>query len=144
MTPDLFTIPDFVIQELVPPETYAELGEKAWGLFDKRILIALSTIRQKNGVAVTVNNWHLGGPFRYRGWRPKDCPVGAPLSAHKDGKAIDCGIAGKTPEESRQWIRDNHNEPGINLITRIERGVNWLHIDCMPTVGARGIVEFER
>lgn len=130
----------FLLQELVPKCEFEIMGGLAWNLIDPDILIIIDAIRDKSGSAVTINNWDRGGTFQYRGWRPLNCPYGAPKSMHKKGKAIDCDIKGKTADESRQWIRDNHHRPGIKLIRRIELDVNWLHIDTFPT-GASKLIE---
>jgi len=42
----------------------------------------------------------------YGGFRPQSCPIGAPLSSHKDAKAVD---RYDPKEEIDNWLLDNYN-----------------------------------
>lgn len=119
----------FDITELVDPATYQTLGEAAWGLFDPLLLATLDRIRERYGVPMTANNWKIGGPFKFRGFRPSNCTEGAPLSSHRRGQAIDFDVQGKTADEVRADIKANPDHMDFMLITRVELGTNWVHIE---------------
>lgn len=121
----------FKIHELVPKAVYSELGEKAWRLFDERILKLIDTLRDSHGPAY-VNNWFWGGDKQWRGIRYPESPVYSPYSQHTFGRAIDVVFKQVTAEKARQDIR-NHidyylSASGAESIT-IEIGVSWLHVD---------------
>lgn len=122
----------FKIQELVDPESYKVLGEGAFELFNPDALTALGDLREFFGVPITINNWNNGGEFKYRGYRPPDCSVGAKLSQHRLGNAFDCDIKGYTAEEARKKILENQNNPLLEKIMRMEANVSWLHWDLKP------------
>lgn len=120
----------FVIQELVDPETYAALGESAWSLFDTTLLSTMDRLRDRYKVPITINNWHKGAvnPFKSRGFRHPDSTVGAKLSAHKRGQAIDFDVYGMSAEKVRADIKANQEHLDIMFINQVELGVNWVHI----------------
>jgi len=113
--------------ELVPKDLYNEDGEAAIHRFKPEILELLEWIRVQIGKPITVNNWHAGGSFQYRGFRPKDCPIGAINSAHKKGMAVDFDVKGMTAQEVRDWLHAHKLE--LHHKIRVETGVNWVHID---------------
>ena len=100
--------------------------------FNSKALVALDNLRDFFRASITVNNWHIGGRFQFRGYRPQDCKVGAKLSQHRLGNAFDCDIKGYTAEEARQKILQNQNNPLLEKIMRLEGKVGWLHFDLKP------------
>ena len=108
-----------------------------WGLFDPNILIVIDRLRTNLGRPITVNNWKSKGPFSLRGYRPKDCKIGAKNSPHKIGKGLDFDVKGMTSAQVRDYLRVN--QARYPEITRMEDKVNWNHIDCMPRKGWTGI-----
>jgi uncharacterized protein YcbK (DUF882 family) len=112
----------FTWQELMP---YAEYEPYWLILMDERILITLDAIRTHYKRPVTVNNWHRGGQFSMRGFRPMTGNVGAKYSQHRFGRAVDFDVAGIPAEQVRNDIRFGL----FPLITCIEKNVNWVHID---------------
>lgn len=121
----------FIIKELISPEIWVMDGEQSISHMDKELLISIDQIRDFFNRPVIVNNWHNGGKFKYRGFRPKDCKIGAKNSMHKLGQAIDFDVVGLTAEEVRGEII-KHREL-FPYVTRIEAGVNWIHIDNKKT-----------
>lgn len=122
----------FALEELVDPTTLQELGPKAWILFDDRALITLDALRDEFG-PITVNNWHKGGPRRWSGFRPQDCPVGAEYSQHRYGRAFDCIFAQASADDVRKdLLEDPDGYPYITAIEVPKRGeeMGWLHFDC--------------
>ena len=119
----------FKIYELVPRDTYALYPEyRLWWLFDRNIIITANRIRERYG-KMLANTWWWNGKHQYRGWRPWDCPVGAELSQHKFGRALDLEPVEVTAEEIREDILKDPWDDDFKLITCIELKVSWLHYD---------------
>ena len=119
----------FQIEELVDKATYDKFGEQAWMFFDPAILFSLDGVRDYFGKPVTVNNWKAGGPFQWRGLRPRSCDIGAEYSIHRFGGATDLDVKGLTAEEVRQEILKNKDHEKFRLINCMEADVLWLHMD---------------
>jgi hypothetical protein len=119
----------FVIQELVSRAVYAARKEKAWQLFDDRILRVADILREYFGPA-TVNNWHIGGDFQFSGLRVYGDPYFSQFSQHSFGRALDIKFSNATAEEVRQWIKYNAVMfSDMNISVTLEDGVTWVHID---------------
>jgi hypothetical protein len=118
------------IRQLVDPETFATLGDRCWGLFDDKLLSTIDRLQNRYNHQMVINTWHkkAPNPFRYRGFRSSDCTVGAKLSSHRRGQAIDFDVVGMTAEQVRKDIRDNIENLDIMFITQVENNVNWVHI----------------
>ncbi|EPR35459.1 hypothetical protein dsat_2160 [Alkalidesulfovibrio alkalitolerans DSM 16529] len=122
----------FDLAELVPPEMHrAQSAERLWGLLDARMLWSIDALRDIYGPMVC-NTWAAGGEHRYRGLRPHDCSVGAALSDHKFGRAVDIVPVRTTAEAIRADIRDAERRSGENpafaWISVVETNVSWLHL----------------
>ena len=115
----------FIIQELVPPEVFDELGDHSWLVLDPRAVVTLDQLREHFGIC-HVNNWHLGGELKYRGFRPMSCTVGAKYSQHRFGRAFDCSF-NVSAEIARRYIIENRES--FPFLSRLEDEVNWLHFD---------------
>ena len=92
-------------------------------------------IREAIGRPIFANNWAIGGQFSQRGYRTNDDPVCkvhkfATGSAHFKGKALDFDVKGMTAEQVRRWLHDNQESAPVRF--RVEKGVNWVHVDVMP------------
>jgi hypothetical protein len=122
----------FTPVELLPKswlETYgAEIGMLA---IDERILITLDALRDYFAVPITVNNWAKGGAFSFRGLRTPECLQYKPDSQHAFGRAIDFDVQGLSADYVRGVILDG--QARWPLITRMEIGTPWIHIDCAGT-----------
>ena len=130
------------IQELVDPETFRLYGKDSINFIDPRLPIILEKIRALcNGRPMILNTWHNGGQFKYRGYRPKSCTIGAKKSMHREGKAQDFDVQNMTAEQVRGVIRLNAVTLHKLGLRRIERGVTWVHIDLKET-GLETIYEF--
>ena len=116
----------FQLEELVPPETIDALGQNAWIVLDPRALVTLDQLRAAYGPC-TVNNWHIGGNLRYRGFRPTECTVGAHHSQHRYGRAFDCSFQGKTAQVVRESIMSDTTH--FPYLTTLESDVSWVHFD---------------
>jgi hypothetical protein len=120
----------FQSYELLPPDVYQKMGDNGLYLIDDRILWTLDQIREYFNKPITINNWKKGGQFSQRGYR-NDPNTGAPLSAHRFGRACDFDISELSSEDFRIKVKAGALNPIIGYITRIEDGVNWIHMDCM-------------
>lgn len=126
----------FSTVELVSKNVYAVRGEKALQLIDPRILISGDTLREKlseltpdtpeRGI-LTCNDWYFGGKRNYSCLRVAGEKYYKPYSAHC-GRAMDLISKYYDAEFLREFILENRKD--FPYITRIEGGVNWLHIDC--------------
>ena len=92
-------------------------------------------IRETLGRPMYANNWAIGGQFSQRGYRTNDDPdckrqKFVTKSAHFEGKALDFDVHGMTAQQVRVWLYDNQDSAPIRF--RVEKGVNWVHVDVMP------------
>jgi hypothetical protein len=129
----------FSLPELVPQDILAELGDRAILLLEPRLLMMIDGIRQFFGKPVTINNWHCGGQFSLRCFRPVDSETGAKWSQHKFGRAADMDIKGYSAEQARKVILENQDNPYLSYISVMESGVNWVHADCRNIKSNSGI-----
>ena len=129
--------------ELVDKLTYSQKGYDSLALFTPQILLALDNVREFFGKPITVNNWHEGGPFQWRGWRTEaeaDKLLGLPPGTHPGheqhslGNAFDFDIQGLTAEQVRTMIVAYQDRPLLSGITRLEANTSWVHMDCKVLV----------
>ena len=107
----------FKLFELLP-----DVKLYGWNVLDQRLVDSLDMIRKAWGKPIYVNY----GDKHLRGFRPASCPIGAPKSQHKEGKAADCDFHEASAEEARKFIIDNQSMwPHVG---RLEADVNWVHI----------------
>lgn len=132
----------FGLEELVDKKTFEDHGENAWNLLDESLLKVIDELREAHGKPVYCNNWDQGGTTQWRGYRPRYCPIGAPMSMHRKGMAFDLTLEGLTGEQARELVRKLHALGRLQGIRRIERKVSWLHIDSKAT-GHTELVEFD-
>lgn len=131
-----YTPQHFRPAELVCPEVYSVYGARALMFMDSRILWTADAIREHFGRPVVINTWQwreVGGHC-YRGLRPWSSQIGAAMSQHKYGRALDFDVDGMPAAEVRAEIRDRWRDvPAFRFITALEDGVDWVHIDCRNT-----------
>lgn len=119
----------FGLQELVSPDIYKARGERAWELLDTEALITLDELREHFG-AITVNDWHWAGQYRYSGLRPFRTRVGANYSQHKFGRAFDPKPHRVTVQEMyAQILQCPHRFPRLRVLENIDATPTWLHFD---------------
>lgn len=123
----------FELYELVDEANFEKYGSRLWNVFDERILRAADRLRRRYG-PLTCNDWHSGGSNHFRGWRPPGCRVGAVLSQHRFGRGLDLIPQRCAAEEIRDDLLGDpeivFGDLGQWLVTAMETGVSWLHIDC--------------
>lgn len=119
----------FKIQELVPQDTFNMYEEeRLWLFFDSRLLAAADKLRDTFGRCV-INAWASGGATQMRGWRPWEASVGASISQHKFGRALDASFEKATAEEIRFDMRTRPSRRCYQEIVAVEDEVSWLHFD---------------
>lgn len=121
----------FYLQELLPERIYALPDSRRF--IDQRIIDFLLAIRKLSGKPVTVNNWHQGGPYQYRGYRDPECDQGAKYSMHRIGLAVDFTIAGEHSTDVTDIVLAN--AALWPQLTRIENHLftpTWTHVDFKP------------
>jgi hypothetical protein len=131
---------NFDVRELVPQSVYETEREAAIRHVTPALQLAVEDVRAlltshyTGRVVMLVNTWMWGGRFRYRGYRNPQCGVGAKGGEHYRGTAADFDVYVERrrvdPETVRRLIAEHRDQ--VPTITRIERGVNWVHIDCKP------------
>lgn len=131
----------FKIHELVDPEIYHSRGEKAWQLFDYRLLELIDNLREhyreEYNASMTINDWKWGGNRQWSGLRTPSSKYYSSTSQHSYGRAVDFILKDvKTKKRIdmsiiRQEIIDNPDEFLFDPITCIENfdGMTWAHID---------------
>ena len=127
---------NFYLQEFVTPYLYKKWKERSVIFVDERMIYLAQWIRDRFGKPMTINNWHSGGKFKYRGVRPANCSIGASKSQHKYGRAIDFHVIGISEKEIHEDIKDNQREYynyGLRAVESIEKAPVWMHLDCRTT-----------
>ena len=128
----------FIIQELVPPETYKAMDEQAWQLIDEPMIKLLDGLREHFDRPVIINNWHTGGQFKYRGFRPKGCKVGKETGEHykKPLNAVDFNVLSLSDDSVKTEILKHEAKFMALGLTRMESSIDaptWTHVDRKPT-----------
>lgn len=127
--------PNFTLQEFIDPETYRRFGHKSIWFIDLRMIAIAQLIRDLSDSAVTINSWNAGGRYQLSGFRPPSTTIGAGLSQHRFGRAIDVKVKGFTPEEIHHLISYNWSQFKLEGLTAIEdtaKTPTWNHLDCRP------------
>lgn len=111
-------------------------------LIDIRIFKACQLLRDNLKVPLLINTWLYGGARNWSGYRTTKSPQYKKGSMHSVGKAVDIVSPHMTAEQMRKHIRENYHIYK-DYIKRIEKGVNWLHIDCKDT-NSETLIEFSK
>lgn len=122
----------FHIKELVCNHTYAKFGERSWQFLDTELLETLLFLRRDLLKVPLVCNTST---LKQRGLRCNMCQIVKDktaagvsyLSAHVNGAGLDLSSAKMTAQQMRQLIIANAKNMPHKC--RIEKDVNWLHID---------------
>lgn len=127
---------NFYLQEFVTPYLYKKWKDRSVIFVDERMIYLAQWIRDRFGKPMTINNWHSGGKFKYRGWRPPYCKVGSRYSQHKAGRGLDVSIVGISIKEIHEDIKDNQRlyyNYGLRVVESMEKAPTWMHLDCRTT-----------
>lgn len=126
----------FNIKELVCDHTYNKFGESSWQFLDTKLLHTLLVLRRDLFQCPMVINYK--GHYQ-RGLRCNICNLvkdktnrgNIYLSAHCLGKALDISMATISGAKARELIKKYQHI--LPYPVRIEKNVNWLHIDVRDT-----------
>ncbi len=118
----------FNIKELVSQSVYNDRGEKAWQLFDPRLLLTIDLLREHYG-PITINDWSSGHHNESRGLRTPASPYYSTFSQHTHGKAFDLIFHDIFASQVRVDLFAHATTPRFIHITSVEMAVDWLHID---------------
>jgi hypothetical protein len=123
----------FGIKELVPEYVYDEYKSRGDNflfqvVFDERLLRLIDEVREIFG-PMTICDWSWGGQSNYRGFRPRYCDVGAVLSQHRFGRAVDMIPKDTSPGHMRKKIIDDQNSDRWKVVGGLEMDITWFHID---------------
>ncbi len=133
----MYTCRHFKLSELVPPSVLNDLGERAWMMLDDRLLKFIDDLRDDLGKKIYVNR----GDATNRGFRLKGkVAKAANYSQHYYGRAIDFTVEGMSAQEVRQYIKDNKVK--YPMVRRMEKDVDWVHVDCANWGDDGEITEF--
>lgn len=130
---------NFDIREFVPPTLfgrYKHRPDKLLWFIRPSTIISTIKLREYYAVPVTVNNWHIGGILKNRGWRFPGSTVGSRLSQHKAGMAIDYNVKYLTAEEVYASVRANQQDfidMGWTTVEAVHYTPSWSHLDARHT-----------
>jgi len=151
----MINAPNFVLQEFVSKKIFETFGESSIWFIDHRIPAYAQLLKEfftqyyriKYGpdkvktVLIRINNWHTGGSYEYRGFRPRDCNEGTDNGQHRFGRAIDTDIIIVFTDDStveadykevQKTINDNKGtfmKYGLTAMEDISIASTWLHSD---------------
>jgi hypothetical protein len=140
----------FGIKQLVSSVIWGKYKEKAWELFDPKLIETIDKIfeliqKKFPGAKIVVNSWFdshelkytNGEPWNYRGYREEGCGIGSKTGAHYQGKAIDFDVfdvSGVRIATSIIRVLIIANRQLLPHLRGIEEA-NWIHVDTMLRVG---------
>ena len=120
----------FILEQLVPPDVFTALGDKAWDLMQPNLITTIDQLYDHFG-PMTINNWHTNGRFKESGYRDPNSATGAKRSQHKLGNAADIKPLKTTPRAMYDYILANPEQfPLLTTLEDISATPTWLHVDC--------------
>lgn len=126
----------FEIEEFVPPQIFKQYGQRSIWFIDPKIVDIATAYREFFEVPVRINNWHNGGPYSYRGYRPPRVNIGSEYSQHKFGRAFDCNIGTMNAKQMFDEVSKNYahfEKFGLTTLENYKFTDGWLHSDCRIT-----------
>jgi hypothetical protein len=124
---------NFVVEELVSKDIFQRWGEKSIWFIDPKIVAVAEFLRMHFKAAIIINNWHTGGERQYSGFREPECKIGAKLSQHRFGRAIDFNVQGMKPADVRAEILTSQQlflDIGVTTMESGDFTPTWTHLDC--------------
>jgi len=127
--------PHFDLREFVPKAIFDQYGANSIWFLDDRLIEGAEWLRAHFNAPITINNWHTGGSFQNRGFRAPNTTVGARLSQHKFGRAIDFNVAGMTAAQvAKDLIDSGHiDDSPWTTIEDPAHTATWTHLDMRQT-----------
>ena len=129
----------FDIKELVCNHIYNRFNTQSWMFLSTPLLHTLLVLRTEIlNLPMVVNTSSL----KQRGMRCNMCQIvkdkkSPYLSAHVTGNAVDFNCNGVTAEEIRKSIAEHKDKLPYSI--RLEKDVNWVHIDVYDNLSSNKI-----
>lgn len=139
----------FDIREFVPKAVFDEFGFNFCKRFVNPVMLNYATwlklklqSEYKCEVAIRINDWHYGGKFQNRAFRPPTSTVGKWTSTHRLAMALDMSFTRKDTgatipiKDVYHLVMDNQAGVmaiGITRLEDIKDTPTWLHSDCSYT-----------
>jgi hypothetical protein len=133
-------IKNFHLEEFIPKEIWKRWKTRSTRFIRLPLLELAQSVRDRYGKPVTINNWLWWKKgmklYNYSGYRPPLCKVGAFLSRHKLGLAIDIKVDGMDAPEVQKDIVDNYESVFKPMgLTAIEQDTpTWTHMSIEWTL----------
>ena len=125
---------NFYLSEFIHPSFLEVTGINPLWFIDPRAFSMAQALRDRFNKPVIINDWVRGGNYSLSGLRPFLSEIGAPLSQHKYGRAIDPKVLGIDALEVQLEIRRNWKfYQGAGLTTIEDSTPTWTHMDCRNT-----------
>lgn len=137
---------NFYLTEFVSKKIWDTYGEKSIWFIDSKIITLAQLLRDTFGKSITINNWWdnvasgkevaEAGERQYSGFREPACTIGAKLSQHRYGRAIDIQVAGMDPKEVYDYIlkhADVFRAVGLTTMEDVRDTPTWNHLDVRQT-----------
>ncbi len=126
---------NFTLSEFIDKDTYRRFGDSSIWFIDRRVILIAQLLRDRLGLPITIN----GGQYNLSGFRPPQTKVGAKLSQHRFGRAIDVKIMGE-PNKGANILREDiienfeiYKKVGLTTIEHEDYAPNWCHCDTRWT-----------
>ena len=143
---------NFFLDEFVDPFTYFHDPRNGLGKIDHQLFDIAQKLRDLDGKPKVINNWwglykHYEKELtcndiiklieespahrKWSGYRPEHCPIGAKLSAHRSGQAIDMvgnglHLFGLIKENAQEFYN-----LGVRRLEDPSITPTWLHVDTL-------------
>ena len=136
-------VKNFVMAEFLPSPRIVPVRNRRFVHPMPQIPQVAQLVRDITGEPVWVNTWGNSGPgdFNYRGVRPYSTSVGANLSQHKRGNALDFSVPALPPLVVWDLIQEHRDDFLALGVTRFESlddtlrqdrtQWGWIHADRM-------------
>ena len=129
----------FFLDEFVDPHTFFTQNDRGLSRIDHRLFTIADLLREKLGRPLRINNWWFfyaanatkseDWLIKWSGYRSPRCRIGAKLSAHKKGFAIDPkGDEDLMFEIVKANIKEFH-KLGLRRLEDPSITKGWLHMD---------------
>ena len=119
----------FTLDEIVHKDIIEKIGNRSADFLHAELVPTLEAIRARFG-AIVVNGTYKGEVFTNSGLRLPKGDLGASMSSHKFGNAVDCKFYGSTPLEVQNYIIRHQSEfPHISRMENAMTTVTWLHAE---------------
>ena len=127
---------NFSLEEFMSTRTYSKWGTSSIWFLDQRVIHIAQLLRDRLGASITINGIFNGHTYNMSGFRPPYTKIGAKLSQHRFGRAVDVKVSGVTPVEVDSEIKENfeiYKKVGLTTIENVNATPTWNHLDCRWT-----------